>query len=147
MLQKREHQQRSSCVLCQQSDLELCGKESGKGRFAARRDDVFCKIQWKLLLALILYPLLCSRKTNIAHCSFLSFIRNGPWGTHTCKLHSSARGSTCSLFLVRSVQHILDSSAPFPCKYTRREVSRALGIPETSPATQGVSHQLPPPQL
>lgn len=96
-LQKKVSTTLFTCVW-EQPDLKLCSKESGHGRFAAKRDDVFCNIQWKLLLALIFYPLLRSRKTNIAHCSFLSFIRNGPWGTHTCKLHSSARGSTHSFW-------------------------------------------------
>lgn len=68
----------SSVVITCYTDLELCGKDSGQSRFAVKRDYIFCSIQWKVLLALLFYPLLCSRKTNIAYCSFLSFIRNGP---------------------------------------------------------------------
>lgn len=124
--------------------LELCGKQSGKGRFVVKRDEVFCNIQWKLLLPLTFYLLLCSRKTNITHCSFLSFIRNGPWGTYTCKLHSSARGSTHSLFLVQNVQQILDSSAPCLHKYTGREVLTAPSCQRLCLLPRVVGHQPPP---
>lgn len=64
-LQKRESTTLFMCVW-EQTDLELCSKESGHGRFAVKRDDVFCNIQWKLLLALIFYPLLWSRTTKVA---------------------------------------------------------------------------------